>query len=345
MRAARRAQLDCLGIIEAGYAWHPRDEDWLQGIAQAACGLASSTGVSARLDDVSDDERPRTLAAAFDRDAERPRLDALSERLASLPPALRRTLFEPGPAVGFARDRVRSLPAREQALLAETFASLGWLDVLGIYARDVSGQLLHVDIAVTRRERLHPRTLHRLACVAAHLTSALRLRLAGPPAPDAPSTEAVLEPSGAVRHAVRDASRRSVRARLTRAVRELDVARGTLRRSDPDASLALWKGLVDGTWSLVDHWDGDGRRFVLARRNAPHVADPKALTVSERAIVAFLAMGHPVKYVAYLLGLSPSTVATQFALARRKLGVRSREGLVDLFAPRAGNRSPERKHT
>ena len=97
MCGARRAQLDCLGIIEAGYAWHPRDEDWLKGIAQAACGLASSTGASARLDDVSDAERPRTLAAAFDREP-RPRLDAISERLTSLPPALTRTRPELRPA-------------------------------------------------------------------------------------------------------------------------------------------------------------------------------------------------------------------------------------------------------
>jgi hypothetical protein len=144
---------------------------------------------------------------------------------------------------------VRSLPAREQALLEEVFASLGWLDVLGIHAGDVSGHLLHVDIAVTRRERLHPRTLHRLACVAAHLTSALRLRLAGPPAADAPPTEAVLEPSGVVRHAVRGATRRSVPTRRWR------CGRGS-----------------------------------------------------------------------------------------SKLGVRSREGLVDLFAPHSGGRSPERKH-
>ncbi|HET7753490.1 MAG TPA: helix-turn-helix transcriptional regulator, partial [Anaeromyxobacteraceae bacterium] len=200
----------------------------------------------------------------------------------------------------------------------------------------VSGQVLHLDVPMRSRRAFHPRTLHRLACVAAHFTSALRLRRGGPAAPDAPSTDAILEPGGAVRHAVGEARRESVRARLSRAVRAAERARGLLRRADPDAALSMWRGLVDGTWSLVDHWDSDGRRYVLVRRNAPSVADPKALTAAERAVVTFLAMGHPEKYVAYLLGLAPSTVGTHFASARRKLGVTSREGLVELLAPRLG---------
>jgi DNA-binding NarL/FixJ family response regulator len=48
--------------------------------------------------------------------------------------------------------------------------------------------------------------------------------------------------------------------------------------------------------------------------------------------IAFLAMGHAHKYVAYLLGLSPSTVAGHFASARRKLGVANREELTALFS-------------
>lgn len=334
MCAARR-QLDPLRLIEAAYEWHHDDPAWLKGIAEAARGLATS-GASARLDDVSYLDRPRLLCAAYDRVPNRPWTAIISAGLVSLPPIMARALYAPGPPVGFARDRVRSLPAIHRAVLAATFAAWGWEDILGVFGRDVCGRVLHLDIGVKPRVPLHGRTVHRLACVAAHFTSALRLRLAEPPSPDAASTEAVLAPTGELHHATGDARRPSVRERLVRAARSADRARGPLRRRDPDAALALWKGLVDGTWSLVDHWDSDGRRFVLARRNAPEVADPKALTPSERTVVAFLALGYPEKYVAYLLGLSASTVATHFASARRKLALGSREELIALFASRAG---------
>jgi DNA-binding CsgD family transcriptional regulator len=344
MCAARRPWLDPLDLIEAAYAWRDSDAAWLKGIADAARRLSTASGASARLVEARE-ARPKILAAAFDGVPEHAWGEATSEDVPALPATLARALYSPGVPVAFARDRARPLPARDQAFLANTFESWGWEDALGILARDLGGRVLHVGIPMARRTRLHSRTLHRLGCVAAHLTSALRLRLAERPASGAPSSDAVLEPSGAVRHAAGSARDASVRARLTRAVRERERALGPLRRTDPDAALGLWRGLVGGTWSLLDHWDTDGRRFVLARRNAPHVADPKALTPPERAVVAFLAAGHPEKYVAYLLGLSPSTVATHFASARRKLRVTSRAGLVALLAPRAAPRHPRRNDT
>lgn len=91
---------------------------------------------------------------------------------------------------------------------------------------------------------------------------------------------------------------------------------------------------MDGRWSLVDRIERDGRRYVLARRNAPDVRDPKALTERERAVVAFAALGHQNKLIAYALGLGlcPSAIATELASARRKLRFASRAALVREFA-------------
>ncbi len=119
---------------------------------------------------------------------------------------------------------------------------------------------------------------------------------------------------------------------LAEAVRRVDRARGLLRRTDPEEALQLWQGLVDGTWSLIDQCDSDGRRYVLARRNEPGVRDPRALTQRERGVAAFASMGHQNKFIAYLLGLSAGTVAGHLRSAQRKLGLASRAELILTFA-------------
>jgi DNA-binding CsgD family transcriptional regulator len=329
-------RLDPLRIIEAGYRWEASEEGWLRGLVDAASALDAGVGAYARVD-VFNTDRPqiRTMfaAGASERFLAGGRA-AMEEGHASGPLEVNRALYANHPPVGYAREQLRGLPAPLQDGFAAMFASFGVEDMLGIFARDCGGLLMHIGVPMPKRRRLHPRTKHRLTCVAAHLTSAVRLRAAGAPSPEADSTDAVLEPSGVLRHAGEGAQPRDVRERLSGAVKKLERARGPLRRSAPDESLAIWRGLLDGRWSLIDHWDADGRRFVLARRNAPAVRDVRALTEAEGAVVAFLAMGYAEKYVAYLLGLSPSTVATQFASARRKLGVRSRQELIALLSAR-----------
>jgi len=105
-------------------------------------------------------------------------------------------------------------------------------------------------------------------------------------------------------------------------------------RSDDDRALDLWQGLVAGRWSLVDRFDSDGRRFLIARRNDPRVADPRALTLRERQVLAYAAMGHPLKLVAYALGLSVPTVALHRTRGMRKLGLQSHAEVVRFFTQR-----------
>jgi DNA-binding NarL/FixJ family response regulator len=102
-----------------------------------------------------------------------------------------------------------------------------------------------------------------------------------------------------------------------------------MRSVDPDAALGGWPGLVDGRWSLVDKFDHDGKRFVLARRNEPFVAGLGALTERERAVASYAALGHSNKVIAYHLGIAHSTVRVLLARAAQKLGVKSRSQLVD----------------
>jgi DNA-binding NarL/FixJ family response regulator len=114
---------------------------------------------------------------------------------------------------------------------------------------------------------------------------------------------------------------------LRSAARALDRARGSLRRRDPEQAVAIWEALVAGRWSLVDHFDSDGRRFVLAHRNDADVPDARGFTDRERQVLAYAALGHSNKVIAYELGLSTSTVAYHLTRARAKLQLRSAAAL------------------
>jgi DNA-binding CsgD family transcriptional regulator len=173
---------------------------------------------------------------------------------------------------------------------------------------------------------------------AAHIASGLRLRrrLATLDA-SSQGEEAIMSPSGDVLHAEGVAKVRAAREALRDATIAVEKARGRLRRSDPDAALNLWRGLLDGRWSLIDRFDGDGRRFVVAHRNNVETRGLRALTSRERQIASYVALGHSNKLIAYELGLSLGSVGTHLHSVLAKLGAKSRVELIQLaskLAPR-----------
>jgi DNA-binding CsgD family transcriptional regulator len=167
--------------------------------------------------------------------------------------------------------------------------------------------------------------------VAAHMAAGYRLRRLiaaqrGTPA----EPDAVLSPKGALEHATEAAKGRDARVALRDAAVALDRARGAMRRKDPDGAVEAWKGLVDGQWSLVDHFDSDGRRFLLARRNDPFTARPAGLSLRERQVLGYRALGHSLKLIAYELGLSPATISADLRRAMRTLGLHSQGEIAHL---------------
>lgn len=172
----------------------------------------------------------------------------------------------------------------------------------------------------------------------AHIKSGLRLRrrlsaqLASSVA--APSDGAVLDPMGRVVHAEGEASREDARHTLGLLTRNVDRARAARTGRDAEA-LAVWEGLVDGRWSLVEQFDSDGRRFMLAHKNPEGVVDPRGLSNLESRIARLAARGFSDKLVAYHLGIAEGTVSSQLARAIRKLGLAGRAELVRLFGQAA----------
>lgn len=202
-------------------------------------------------------------------------------------------------------------------------------DVLGISTR-VGDEAFLVATTLAAPLRLDPRARRRWSRLAAHLSAAVRLRWASANRPS--PREAILSPNGRVEHLESPSQPPDKIASLRRAVREIETARSGLRHSRPERALAMWRALVDGRWSLVDDFDSDGKRFIVARRNPPRAAKARALEHDER-IVAILAIeGRSNKQIAYELGFAEATVSNLLRSAAAKVGARTRVELVGVLA-------------
>jgi DNA-binding CsgD family transcriptional regulator len=104
--------------------------------------------------------------------------------------------------------------------------------------------------------------------------------------------------------------------------------------ADQDETLEIWEALASGKWSLLDYFDNDGKRFVVAVKNAAPIDKRLELSTREREVSALAALGHRDKEIANALGLSIPAVTGALHRARKKLGVTSRAALAMLW--RAG---------
>ena len=151
--------------------------------------------------------------------------------------------------------------------------------------------------------------------------------------PTATRLAAVFDASGKLPEARNGAVAESARDALRDAVRHIDKLRTAAGRSDPDAALQNWEAPVRGRWSIVDKFDTDGRRFVIAVRNdvlkgtiVPNLAD------AENAVLALLLAGSSNEDIARRRVVSVRTVANQVQSIFAKLGARSRGELITRLA-------------
>jgi DNA-binding CsgD family transcriptional regulator len=328
---------DAISIVEAAYNLEGDLYAWLTRLLErAAPKLDRGFGVSVNM--YGPGIRPED--AVVDSRGVDPRVRAAADAyVAACPDLFHRVVMQPGPALQTPTEAVEALGAIELARLrahyAEFLHPVGIREWFGVLAREPSGHAVFLAAGCpdTRRPTRHERAVW--GRIAAHMGAGARLRRAttSPVRGDvSDGTEAVLSPSGAFAHAEAVAKSPGPREALRRAARAIDRARSKARNDDSEA-LELWRGLVAGRWSLVDRFDTDGRRFVVARRNDPEIGDPRELTLRERQVIAYSAMGHPLKLVAYELGLSTSTIWEHRESAMRKLGVRSNAELARLFGP------------
>jgi len=333
---------DLISLLECAYQLDTDDDTWLRGIVAASAGLLQrGMGVFVFLYQTMN-RTAWQLGAVVNIGAPPAVPEILRAVAPQSPPETVHRFYWSEPCITV-HQLLGGGPGAE--FMRSVMTPHGVKDVLMIKAADPTGVALSLCAPLAESTAIARPTARLWSRLCVHIAAAHRLRrllhgLGASPVGFS-GAEAVLSPRGRCEHAEGGARTASARDTLRSAAMQLDRARGSLRRTDPHAALELWRGLVAGRWSLVDQFDSDGRRYLVARRNDPRTPDPRALTERERQVAHLVALGHSNKLIAYELGVSESSAATHLRSAIAKLGVKGRVQFVELIQQITGTGSED----
>jgi DNA-binding CsgD family transcriptional regulator len=328
MSTPRVRSREVIGLLERAYDLSAQEEAWLRGISDAALPLL--------------DDGFGTCAWKVDQKTGQV-VSFVTSAAPEWVPALVRNL------VAAASGAERAIASRRRFMtLSQNFGAERWLgleitkrhvlpygvaDAMSIQSMDAEGRFLLV-VCAPLRKTVQPTAVDgaRWSRVASHVAAASRLRERLLVRPSESEGEAVVSPSGELDHAQGKATARSARDILRGAVLRRERALTGRTEADAEGTLRLWRGLVEGRWSLVDRFERDGRRYIVAHPNGVEAPGPRTLTAQERSVVAMAAQGQPLKLIAYDLGLSVAVVSHSLRTGMEKLGARSRAELVRIYA-------------
>ncbi|MBX3190890.1 MAG: helix-turn-helix transcriptional regulator [Labilithrix sp.] len=321
-------------IVEAAYDLSGSEAAWLRALLDVArSDLDVGSGLYAFTGDATnaDPERSQVFAERALVPAFRARLLELNE---TAPTALFDVLRKRHVTCG-GLEQVLGAGSPTVAQFRQVMAVAGVVDGFCMFAQDAQGGSVTVASPAPAPVKPSPRVRGIWQRVGLHVVAGLRLRRKL--AARATRRDALLSPSGKLEDASATvADDDTARRALGDAVRAMEQARSAQVRASPERALELWRGLVAGQWSLVDHWEQGGRRYIAAYANQPGSRDPRALTASEQSVLRYVALGATNKEASYALGLSEKTVSGCVTQIMKKLRFRTRVDLaVMLDAPRA----------
>ena len=311
-----------LEFLEAAYAWHLPEPQWLERLADAAARVWGRPRWSCGFTyDGSDAHRFRVS---------RPVVPGGSDAVADLvwngmsqqsPEFVARNLRSL--TIGFGRP-LGAVTQDSDRVLTE----LETADFFGLNGLDISGRGCFIGIGA-ERTLLTTQEILVFQRLATHLSSAYRIRRRLQELQQEPlsSWEALLLPDGKLLDARGPAKPVNARQALHQATRSME---GVRARRDDQEPTAGWRPRVRGRWTLIDAFTRAGERYIVARENQTIAPGLGALTAREQQVLASAASGRANKEIAYELGVSHATVRVLFARACRRLGVRSRKQLFDL---------------
>ncbi len=320
------AVLDVIGAIEAAYDDASDDMAWLERMAHAVAPAlgADISPTTAFFFDMDPAKGVKLGALASVGDSPFTRAHFVRQHSVPSPDQLR---------FAFQHDMLTllsSVAGRESTVAGLRHSGMTTddsRDSLGLRANVTPDHGVLLTALVPWGHRLSDRALwERLA---AHIGSALRLRRLRGPSAAPEDAAAILTPTGKLEHGTDHTH--AARDDLREAAKSIDRARGKLRRLDRDEASSIWRAMVRAEWSLVDWFDHDGKRFLLAHDNHIGPTRSRELTKREHQAVACAAMGHSNKLIAYDLGISTGAVSKLLARAASKLGVATRPALVRAF--------------
>jgi DNA-binding CsgD family transcriptional regulator len=327
-RARHRIAADPITLVEAAYRFEDDEDGWLSHIRSTVSALLPAAHVRASLSLVYQAPTASTFSVGR---ANGDGLDAAAAVEALRQDAARDPAYVRDSILSRPCDFVSAVPrTEEQEGWRAVRSALGIVDGFVVNGLDGTGLGVLTLLFVTKQTALPAPLRTTLSRVGAHVVAGLRIRRRLASAEDRlADADAVISPDGHVAHAVGTARLRESRENLRRAAHSLDKARGRMRRDDSDRAVLAWKVLVDQRWSLLDHFDRDGRRYFLACRNAPSALRGALLTARERQVVLLAARGHSNKLIGYELGIATSTVGVLLSRAAARLGLKSRRALIE----------------
>jgi len=237
------------------------------------------------------------------------------------PRAVRRTYLGSQPFGTVAQRFVGSTRRIFSELAQRHYAPNGFSDllVLHVVAGDRRGCLfaapLSRSLAASRKE------ITLWSRVAAHLRAGYASSLRH--GDDVEASDAILEPDGRILHASGFAKTPLGRETLRHVVRSAERARTSRARQDASRALDLWQELIAGRWTLIQRFDADGRRFLLARRNTDEVQRYVQLTCREQEIAQRVLNGDSNKRIAHDLLVSEATISERLENMLSKLNLHS----------------------
>jgi DNA-binding CsgD family transcriptional regulator len=330
-------KLDFVQIVERSYEVDRDERAWMNGVIEVTRPMLDrGLGFVATLYDVSNVGHPSASVVAqhdvsrdYDEEIVRAAFRSLS------PECVRNLVTSTGCHLlrwdaRFTESSSESAGLRSLPLVPSPFEPT---DVVVVNAADPTGHGCFISANVRRGTSLSRAKRVTWARIAAHLCAGLRLRRRLATTGARETIDAIVTPGGRIDHAEEAAKSSVVREAIARAARTQERARGPLRRSAPEDAIREWKGLVAARWTLVEQFDHDGHRYLVARRNDPLEGKQwiDALTRREHQVVAYASLGHWNKLIAYELGIADSTVRVLLTRAAAKAGVRSRKDLVERF--------------
>ncbi len=325
-----------IATVEAAYDLSPSDSEWFPRLLEANLPLLDNgLGVGGLIAVKSPTPGPPTLESMHVATGPEDLIARHAASIAALP--VEQTHQQTQTGVFIVSERTAEHP--EMLDIWRSFFD-GAQDAIGVMTVDTDGRGIHILAPTPEVVRLTPAERDRWEMLAAHLASGVRLRNALTHRRRAADGSALGLPLGAdavidpttfrATDAVNAARGETAQEELREAARRIDKARADGRHeTNTDAALAQWWALVSGQWSMVDWFDTDDRRYVLALRNPPAVPNPRGLNEQERSVAAFAALGDSHKLIAYRLGLSRSRVSHLLSSAMRKLGVKTQAQLVE----------------
>jgi DNA-binding NarL/FixJ family response regulator len=323
---------DWVAVVEAGYSLDGDDSTWLKHlldcIAREHWGGRSSAAFTFGLSATGFALRDVTIQGP-------PEIENhLRASLAVVSPEGLNQAYGSGSApVGTVSELIFHR-AGDQQTFKKTNAGVV-ADVLRIVAHSGTGRGLGLTLVLDTVRNSTQAERRRWTRCAAHIGAGLRLRAMARELAslDGKPIEAIFDGGGKLCHVREAATSKSARELLRTAVRNADKARSASGRLNADEALKAWEALIRGRWSLVDYFDSDQRRFVVAVRNDLCSLDPRGLSLRERQVVEYAGQGRSAKEIGYVLGAPAASVENSLRRAQAKLGLRSRVELIAFFAP------------